>query len=40
MKKNSYQFLSDQARDASARYGVKSVSLLARKNGPMERVRS
>ena len=28
---NPYEFVSDQARDASAKYGVKSVSLLARK---------
>ena len=33
MKKNPYWFLSEQARDASARYGVKSVSLLASKPG-------
>jgi arsenite methyltransferase len=26
---NSYEFISDQARNASARYGVKSISLLA-----------
>jgi arsenite methyltransferase len=31
MKKNRYQFLSDRARDAGERYGVKSVSALARK---------
>lgn len=31
MKKNPYSFLSDSARAASERYGVKSVSLLARK---------
>jgi ubiquinone/menaquinone biosynthesis C-methylase UbiE len=28
---NPYQFISQRARNASARYGVKSVSLLARK---------
>jgi arsenite methyltransferase len=26
---NAYAFLSDQARNASAKYGVKSISLLA-----------
>ena len=26
---NSYAFISDQARNASSAYGVKSVSLLA-----------
>ena len=26
---NAYEFISDQARDASAKYGVKSISLLA-----------
>jgi ubiquinone/menaquinone biosynthesis C-methylase UbiE len=26
---NPYEFISDRARDASAKYGVKSVSLLA-----------
>jgi arsenite methyltransferase len=31
MKKNRYRFLSDRARNASERYGVKSVSALARK---------
>jgi arsenite methyltransferase len=30
-KANRYQFLSQQARDASDRFGVKSVSVLARK---------
>lgn len=29
--RNRYEFLSDSARSASARYGVKSVSVLARK---------
>jgi arsenite methyltransferase len=28
---NPYEFISDRARDASAKYGVKSVSLLAEK---------
>jgi arsenite methyltransferase len=28
---NPYRFISERARDASAKYGVKSVSLLARK---------
>lgn len=31
MKRNNYRFLSEQAINASERYGVKSVSLLARK---------
>jgi hypothetical protein len=31
---NPYEFLSTQARDASARYGVASVSLLARRSRP------
>jgi hypothetical protein len=26
---NAYEFISDQARNASASYGVKSISLLA-----------
>ena len=30
---NSYEFISDQARNASAKYGVKSISLLATKTG-------
>jgi arsenite methyltransferase len=29
--RNPYEFISERARDASAKYGVKSVSLLARK---------
>jgi arsenite methyltransferase len=29
LRDNAYEFLSEQARDASARYGVKSISLLA-----------
>jgi ubiquinone/menaquinone biosynthesis C-methylase UbiE len=32
MKRNPYQFLSEQARDATTKYGVKSVSLLARRD--------
>lgn len=32
MKRNRYRFLSDQAHNASERYGVKSVSALARKH--------
>lgn len=32
MKKNQYRFLSEQAQSASERYGVKSVSALARKH--------
>jgi arsenite methyltransferase len=31
IRANPYQFISERARNASARYGVKSVSLLARK---------
>jgi arsenite methyltransferase len=31
IRDNPYEFISERARDASARYGVKSVSLLARK---------
>jgi len=30
---NKYEFISDQARNASAKYGVKSISLLATKTG-------
>lgn len=30
---NPYEFISDQARNASAKYGVKSISLLAVKEG-------
>ncbi|MGH9251052.1 MAG: methyltransferase domain-containing protein [Acidimicrobiales bacterium] len=29
---NAYEFISDQARNASAKYGVKSISLLATKS--------
>jgi arsenite methyltransferase len=32
LRVNAYAFLSDQARNASTKYGVKSVSLLARKS--------
>lgn len=31
LKQNPYEFISGQARDASLKYGVKSVSVLARK---------
>jgi ubiquinone/menaquinone biosynthesis C-methylase UbiE len=31
VRRNPYEFISERARDASAKYGVKSVSLLARK---------
>jgi arsenite methyltransferase len=31
VKRNPYEFISQRARNASAKYGVKSVSLLARK---------
>jgi ubiquinone/menaquinone biosynthesis C-methylase UbiE len=31
IRQNPYKFISERARDASAKYGVKSVSLLARK---------
>jgi hypothetical protein len=34
IRRNRYEFLSDQARNASAKYGVKSVSVLAVKPGP------
>jgi arsenite methyltransferase len=33
LRENPYEFISERARDASAKYGVKSVSLLARKKG-------
>lgn len=36
VRQNPYEFISDQARDASAKYGVKSVSLLAVKGGGSE----
>jgi arsenite methyltransferase len=32
MKRNPYQFLSERARNASIEYGVRSLSLLARKS--------
>jgi arsenite methyltransferase len=31
LRENPYEFISERARNASAKYGVKSVSLLARK---------
>jgi arsenite methyltransferase len=31
VRRNPYEFVSERARDASAKYGVKSVSLLARR---------
>jgi SAM-dependent methyltransferase len=31
IRENPYEFISDRARNASKKYGVKSVSLLARK---------
>ena len=31
-RQNPYEFITERARDASAKYGVKSVSLLARKD--------
>jgi arsenite methyltransferase len=31
IRENPYEFISDRARDASEKYGVKSVSLLARR---------
>jgi arsenite methyltransferase len=34
MKENPYEFISEQARNASAKYGVKSVALLARARNP------
>jgi arsenite methyltransferase len=33
IRRNRYEFLSDQARNASAKYGVKSVSVLAVRPG-------
>ena len=33
IRRNRYEFLSDQARNASAKYGVNSVSVLAVKPG-------
>jgi arsenite methyltransferase len=32
VRENAYEFISDRARNASAEYGVKSVSVLARRN--------
>jgi SAM-dependent methyltransferase len=32
IRENPYEFITDRARDASAKYGVKSVSLVARKD--------
>jgi hypothetical protein len=29
VRRNNYTFISDQARTATTRYGVKSISLLA-----------
>jgi arsenite methyltransferase len=37
IRRNCYEFLSDQARNASAKYGVKSVSVLAVKPGQTAR---
>ncbi|MCZ2860799.1 methyltransferase domain-containing protein [Blastococcus sp. VKM Ac-2987] len=34
MRPNDYQFLSEQARAASGTYGVRSISVLARKHTP------
>lgn len=34
MKENAYEFLSNSAREATETYGVKSISLLARRKGP------
>jgi hypothetical protein len=31
VRENPYEFISERARDASVKYGVKSISLLARK---------
>jgi ubiquinone/menaquinone biosynthesis C-methylase UbiE len=33
IRRNPYEFISERARSASAKYGVKSVSMLARKEG-------
>jgi arsenite methyltransferase len=32
LRENPYEFISDRARDASAKYGVKSISLVAQKS--------
>ena len=37
IRRNRYEFISDQARNASAKYGVKSVSVLAVKPGQTAR---
>jgi len=37
IRRNRYEFISDQARNASATYGVKSVSVLAVKPGQTAR---
>jgi arsenite methyltransferase len=31
MHQNPYEFISERAKDASVKYGVKSVALLAKK---------
>jgi arsenite methyltransferase len=36
LRENPYEFISERARNASAKYGVKSVSLLARKVASLE----
>jgi arsenite methyltransferase len=36
LRENPYEFISERARNASAKYGVKSVSLLARKAASLE----
>jgi ubiquinone/menaquinone biosynthesis C-methylase UbiE len=33
IRRNPYEFISQRARNASVKYGVKSVSLVARKEG-------
>jgi arsenite methyltransferase len=33
IRRNPYEFISEQARNASAKYGVKSISLMAVKHG-------
>jgi arsenite methyltransferase len=35
LRENPYEFISERARNASAKYGVKSVSLLARKTASL-----
>jgi arsenite methyltransferase len=39
IRENPYEFISDRARDASRKYGVKSVSLLAVKADPPQHPR-